>query len=196
MRGVVAIVAVLSLAACASPGRRDDRSGAHPGYPPADQATLIRNLQPMVEPYGLEVTRASLIDLDADYSPSPTGGHLALYARPTGVYPTERYIGNLAPLAATLTDVFDRWPKLESFDVCQEPDDDPSDAPPPVTLVNVPRADASAVAAAGSDLSALVSLARERNAGADPRGLVVEVRGTAANHPLYLEALANADLTD
>src|SRR6478672_619376 len=35
--------------------------------------------------------------------------------------------------------VFDRWKGLESFDICQEPVNDPRDEPPPVTQIYVNR---------------------------------------------------------
>ena len=191
MRRGGALLVLVAMAACASPEGRTG-GAAVPGFPPSDQQALIRHLQPMVQPFGLTVTRASLLDLDAGYESSPRGRHLALYAEPDATYPPARYVGNVAPLTAALVGIFHRWPELESFDICQEPFGSTSDPPPAVTLVNVPREDALSIEWDGLDLAELLAEALIRYGNADPRGLRVEVSGPARRHPDYREALRRA----
>ena len=60
----------------------------------------------------------------------------------------EQYVEGIAAASRVfLPNVFARWPGLESFDVCQEPPasaDEPKD-PPPVTQIEVTRAQAEAI---------------------------------------------------
>jgi hypothetical protein len=184
MRRALVLVALVGCAAPSAPGGLP----AQPGFPPSDADALIRHLQPVVQPFGLEMTRASLIDLDANYQSSPTGRHLALYVEPSGDYPPERYVGNVAPLTAALVEVFHRWPELESFDICQEPIGNTAEAPPPVTRVNVPRTDALTIRWDDIDLANRLAVAMIRYGNEDPEGLRVEVFGAARRHPAYREA--------
>lgn len=70
---------------------------------------------------GLVLTdRGGLVDAQT-YEPDPDGTHLSLYVAPVGDRPDEAYVDGLASVTAVFArDVFDRWPELESFDVCQE----------------------------------------------------------------------------
>ena len=180
------VVGLLLLAACA-------QAAPDPGgqLPPADEEEIIREVDPLVGDLGFRTARAGLYHAES-YEVSPTGRHLALYVEPLEEISPARYLETLPQLAATLTAVFDRWPQLASFDVCQEPFEATSATPPPVTRINVPRPDAEAVTAARTDLGNLLRAADERNERNDPRGLFVEVFGDAARHPLYRRALAEA----
>ena len=191
-RGAVAGVVGLLVVACGAPSPRTGRTGTAPGFPPSDEATLIRHLQPVVDPFGLEMTRASLISLDDGYERSATGTHLALYAEPKGDYPPDRYLGNMAPLTAALSEVFVRWSKLESFDVCQEPVGGTEETPIPVTRVKVTRTANATIDWDHTDLAELLALDLIRYELEDPSGVRVEVFGSAEDHPVYLEALEEA----
>ncbi|MQA98987.1 MAG: hypothetical protein GEU78_01620 [Actinobacteria bacterium] len=97
-----------------------------------------------LEPFGLRLTRGALIDISGDkYEPSDEGTHLALYVEPgSDAYSGLDYLANLVPLTKVfLPEVFDRWPGLMSFDVCQEPPGalDSDEEPPPETQINVSR---------------------------------------------------------
>lgn len=190
MRRLGATLALVALVACGTTASRDDGASA-PGFPPSSSAALIRHLQPLLQQYGLVMTRASLIDLEDDYRPSPTGRHLALYATPAGEYGPERYVENTAPVTAALVDVFHRWPELESFDICQDAISE-SNPPPAVTRVNVPREDALSIDWQGIDLAHLLAEAMIRYDNADPSGLYVEVLDPARRHPAYREAVREA----
>lgn len=70
---------------------------------------------------GLVLTdRGGLVDAET-YEPDPDGTHLSLYVAPSGERSDEAYVDGLASVTAIFAgDVFERWPELESFDVCQE----------------------------------------------------------------------------
>ena len=99
---------------------------------------------------GLRLTpRNGLIDRsDGGYENSPRGTHLAIYVEPLGDYTTEQYVQGIVDVTKVFVpDVFDRWPGLESMDVCQEPTgaDGQLDDPPPVTQIEFTRAQAEAI---------------------------------------------------
>ncbi len=191
-RAAVAALGALLLVACAAPAVRSGRTGVAPGFPPSDEATLIGHIQPLVQPFGLRMTRASLIDVGDSYETSPTGTHLALYAEPSGVYPTERYLGNMASLTGALSEVFVRWSKLESFDICQEPVGGSEETPLPVTRVKVTRTANATIDWDRTGLAELLALDLISYEQEDPSGLRLEVFGPADDHPLYLDALEQA----
>lgn len=65
--------------------------------------------------------RGGLVDVGDDYTQSEDGTHLALYLAPTRQLNDRAYARGVVELTALFaTDVFERWPQLESFDVCQE----------------------------------------------------------------------------
>jgi hypothetical protein len=128
-------------------GCGDDGDGESTPRPPSDFEELAAIFDPMVEPMGLQVTRASLVDLDS-YDESDTGNHLALYVEPTGEYSRADYVEGVSELTNLLTPmIFERWTAIDSYDVCQEPapGDDNQAAPPPVTQVHATRAQADAL---------------------------------------------------
>lgn len=125
--------------------------------PPADFDTLAAIFDPLVEPLGYRLGRAALIDLET-YEESPDATHLAVYLTPLVAKSPDEYASELVPVARVfLPAVFDTWPGLESFDVCQEPFEFEGDAPPPgLTVLDVDRATAEAIDWASIDLAGLI----------------------------------------
>ena len=113
---------------------------ASPDLPPAKQAALAKLFREELKPFGLKVSRGLLQD-PLTYDPDPKGTHLALYVTPTSSnYATADYVENFAKITRVFVPmVFNRWKSLQTFDICQEPVDDPRDEPPPVTQIYVSR---------------------------------------------------------
>lgn len=109
--------------------------------------------------------RATLIDLET-YEESPEATHLAVYLTPLAAKSPDEYASELVPVARVfLPAVFDTWPGLESFDVCQEPFEFEGDSPPPgLTVLEVDRAAAEAIDWTTLDLAGLLD-ARQEHAG-------------------------------
>ena len=137
---------VITVTSCsfreAAPEPVDESQGSE--LPPNDGKELAAMFDAELEPFGLRLARGALVDLGGNgYEFSDTGTHLALYVEPvSSPYSRVRYLRNLAPVAKVFApEVFERWPGLESFDVCQEPPAsiDDSDEPPPETQVNMSR---------------------------------------------------------
>lgn len=133
------VAAVFAGAAC-GPDGTEERS-----LPPNDFEQLVDIFDAELEPLGLKLTRGALIDTsNGRYQPSDTGRHLAVYVEPTGEYTTTEYAEGIVPSAQVfLPEVFERWDRLETFDVCQEPlpADDDREEPPPVTQLYLSRSD-------------------------------------------------------
>lgn len=71
---------------------------------------------------GLRVTRSRIVDAGEDGSMLPDANHLAVYVEPVDDLTPEQYLANIPALAKLfLPAVFDRWPEVGTFDVCQEP---------------------------------------------------------------------------
>jgi hypothetical protein len=118
--------------------------------PPAAASDLEAIYGPALAELGLELTdRGGLIDRSGGgYVPSATGDHLALYVVPTGPRSVPEYIDGIRSVTLVFQDVFDRWPGLASFDVCQEPiedDPEPGVEPLPVTQIELTREEAAAI---------------------------------------------------
>jgi len=164
-RRILAAATLISALVASCGGRTLEAPPEEP-YPPNDVAELARIFNPELEPLGLRLVRGRLIDRSqGGYQPSDTGTHLALYAEPFGTVSAERYVSNIAPLTKVFVpEIFDRWSRLESFDICQEPlpfvNDDSE--PPPVSQVTVHRPAVSQVAWDRLDLAGLVQASRER----------------------------------
>ncbi|MGQ0804112.1 MAG: hypothetical protein ACT4PI_09645 [Actinomycetota bacterium] len=145
-------------AACGSAGT-EERS-----LPPNDFEELADIFDAELEPLGLKLTRGALIDTrHGRYRPSDTGRHLAVYVEPTGEYTAADYAEGIVPSArAFLPEVFERWDELETFDVCQEPlpGVDDRKEPPPVTQLNLSRAESRDIDWTGVTLAELLA-ARE-----------------------------------
>jgi hypothetical protein len=135
---------------------------------------------------GLQLTdRGGLIDRSGGgYEPAATGRHLALYVEPIGERSTEEYIDGILGVATVFSDVFDRWPGLESYDVCQEPvedgDEEPGTEPLPVTQIELTRAEAAAI-----DWDTVTVVDLVRSSRADPPGLALRVSTELINDPAF-----------
>jgi len=139
---VVAVVAAVT--ACSS----DDSEPAAEHLPPNDFAELAAMFDDELERLGLQMTRGALVDTTGGYEESDTGRHLAVYVEPTAEYTTADYTDGIVPSAQVfLPEVFERWDRLETFDVCQEPlpGADDRKEPPPVTQLYVSREEADAI---------------------------------------------------
>jgi hypothetical protein len=164
--------------------------------PPARRAALVKIFGPEVEPLGLRITRAALVNPATDRR-TARGAHLALYVEPTGAYSDDAYLaGTVDVTRVFLPSVFRRWPGLRSFDVCQEPspavDDRPE--PPPETQVFVLRRGLDLVDWGATDLAQLMVVsahaADTARGGHVPFSLYVADRLQAS--PAYQDALARS----
>jgi hypothetical protein len=108
--------------------------------PPAGKAALAKLFRDELKPLGLRVSRG-LLQNPETYDPDPKGTHLALYLTPTSsTYTTDDYVKNFAKITRVFVPmVFDKWKGLHTFDICQEPVNDPRAEPPPVTQIYVSR---------------------------------------------------------
>lgn len=129
--------------------------------PPSSRAALAKIFDPKLEKFGLRTTRARLQEAPT-YETNPRGHHLAIYVEPIDdSYAASAYVLNFAPVADVfLPEVFERWPALRSFDVCQEqiPSADKGREPPPVTQIAVTRKGARQITWRGITLSKLLAL--------------------------------------
>ena len=130
-----ALVALVVTAVPTSP-----TSAAGTDLPPPTLAALQRQFDPQVKALGLRVSRGLLQSLET-YQQDAQGTHLALYVEPIKPgYTNAQYLKNFTKLTHLLVPaVFEKWKGLESFDICQEPVDDPRAVPPPVTQIFVQR---------------------------------------------------------
>lgn len=144
---------------------------------------------------GLRLTsQGGLIDRsDGGYSPSAEGDHLAIYVEPIGDYTVDDFVDGIHTVAVVFQDVFERWPGLATYDVCQEPGDawssSGSGRQPPVTQIELTREEAAAL----GDLEALTVVDLVRAAQADPPGMALRVNAMIARDPGYQAILAQAD---
>jgi hypothetical protein len=186
MRSAIVLPAlVVALTACAGPGATTTTVPASVGpttttvppptapttteagdlLPPHTDAALIELLDQLVEPLGFRMTRAALVDMTS-YRASPEGRHLAVYVAPVAELTASEHAEAFIPLArAFLPLVFERWPGLESFDICQEPYAWPGDGTPPaVTILDLDRATAGSIDWETIDLPTIIAMA-----GTEPR---------------------------
>lgn len=196
-------VLVLTLAAC---GGSDDAASvpstvdpssvtsASTGgaLPPADALDLEELYRDALADLGLRLTdRGGLIDRsDGGYEPSPTGTHLALYVEPVGERTPAEYVDGIASVAIVFGDVFERWPDLETYDVCQEPVEEASPSendpyydesePLPVTQIELTREQAAAF-----DWSSVTVADLVRAWKADPPGLGLRVSSSLTRDPAW-----------
>jgi sulfur carrier protein ThiS len=141
---------------------------------------------------GLQITsQGGLIDRsDGGYEPSSEGDHLAIYVAPMEGYTAEQYIEGIRSVAIVFDDVFERWPGLASYDVCQEPIPTADGRRQvPITQIELTRAEAEAL-----DLEEMTVADIIRASRADPPGLALRVNGSLANDPAYQAMLADAGL--
>jgi hypothetical protein len=157
--------------------------------PPPDAADLEPIYGEALAELGLRLTpRGGLIDRsNGGYVASPTGRHLALYVEPIDDRTVTEYIEGIRSVAVVFADVFERWPALDTYDVCQEPADPDGDQGPeplPVTQIELSREEAGAI---DWDTVSVVDLVR--GSLATPRELTLRVSAELARDPAY-EAIA------
>jgi hypothetical protein len=151
--------------------------------PPEDTAGLAvePQLASLYAETGTLLTRGALIErrvrvslpaTDA-YAPRAsavtTQPHLALYLAfvEEDLEDVDRYVDAIAPLTRLFAGAsFDRWPDLESFDICLVPQSDSdADPQPAITLIDVTREGHERWLVEGGDLDTLLALADERGSG-------------------------------
>lgn len=199
VRGALGVLLVTTVAAC-----RDDGDDAQPSPSTLDGAgdvTTTRepdgdlpppgalDLEPIYEDALAELgflltDRGGLIDRrGGGYAPSTGGTHLALYVEPIERITPADYVEGIRTVAVVFSDVFERWPGLESYDVCQEPfpEDDPRDEPLPVTQIELTKAENETI-----DWDTITTAELIAAAQAEPRGLALRVSSALAQDPVYL----------
>ena len=154
-------------------------NGRNQGLPPGDLERLERLFSEDFDKLGVRLTRGGLQDARTR-QPSAAGTHLALYVEPVGEpWTSSRYLETMVPLTKALTpSVFERWPELESFDICQEPAGEYNADQTPVTAVDMSRR-ASHALESGDDLLTLM-LAAYRDPGAIRVSVSDQVRAEPA----------------
>lgn len=187
-----AALLLLPLMACGAPQPTGEPVAA--SLPPMNDVAFFERIYgEELAALGLRFTRAARFEENSGktpYTPSPTGTHLALYAEPAEPFDSGRYVTNVAPLTRVFRDVFDRWPGLTSFDICQEPiqaQDVEQREPVPVSQVRMTQLQARALDWERLDLAALI-----RAADRDPPGLVLFVTRRIRAHPDYERAFRMA----
>ena len=152
---IAALIAlVLMVAACGD----DEPSAEWPDTLPSERDALAEIFDPIVEPYGYRVTRAAVVDRST-YERTADGDHLALYVAPDA-YLTADEIATDFPVLVSLflPRVFEQWPALQSFDVCQEPYESDQPVPPSLTLFDITREAAEEVDWSDLKLADLIPL--------------------------------------
>jgi len=200
-RALAALLAAFLLVAGACTGERptlaedaeETTTEAKPAgaLPPAGALDLEPDYGAALAELGLKLTdRGGLIDRGGGgYEPSVTGTHLALYVEPIADRTVSQYIDGIQSVGAVFADVFERWPGLESFDVCQEPvgEDDPGGREPlPVTQIELTKAESAAI-----DWATVTVIDLVRAAHAVPPGIALRVIASLASDPAYV-AILNA----
>jgi hypothetical protein len=185
---ILALASTIGIAGVAG-AARNAGDGA---LPPAGRRELVKLFGARLEPLGLRITRAALVD--ADNVRSAAGTHLALYVEPIAAYADADYLDGVATVSRVfLPSVFRRWPGLRSFDVCQEPKpaDDSRTEPPPETQVFVLKGGVDRVNWKKADLSDLLAAAEEARAdrGEERVDLSVFVASHLRDHPRYRDAV-------
>lgn len=130
--------------------------------PPLEAAAVADTYEDALAELGLRLTdRGGLVD--EDFEPDPDGTHLSLYVAPLGARDDDAYVDGLVEVTAVFADdVFDRWPGLQSFDVCQEAvPPEGSDSAPARTQVTLTREAAAAVDWDTTDLAELMAVTED-----------------------------------
>jgi hypothetical protein len=185
----VALACLLVAQGAAVGAAGDGRDGA---LPPPGRKELVKLFRDRLEPLGVRITRAALVD--ADNVRSADGTHLALYVEPTGAYSDTDYLDGVSEVSRIfLPSVFRRWPGLQSFDVCQEPKpaDDAGAEPPPETQVFVLRRGIDRVDWKKAGLAEVLAAAADARAdrGEARVDLSVFIASHLRDHPRYREAV-------
>ena len=139
--------------------------------PPVARKDLVAIFERKVQPFGLRVTRAALVNSKQERDPE--GTHLAIYVEPTGDYTVDDYLdGTVDVTKVFLPYVFNRWKGLKSFDLCQEPRPavDPRKVPAPETQVYATRAGNELVDWKTVDVATMIRTSREEAAATPTNG--------------------------
>jgi hypothetical protein len=166
--GLVLLVALALPASATSVAAAGERSQS---LPPAARKDLVAIFEKKVEPFGLRVTRAALVNPKQERDPS--GTHLAIYVEPTGDYTVDDYLdGTLDVSKVFLPYVFNRWKGLKSFDVCQEPRPvvDDRAVPSPETQVYATRAGSKLLDWKTADVATMIRTSQEEAAATATNG--------------------------
>jgi hypothetical protein len=146
---------------------------------------------------GMKLTdRGGLIDRSGGgYVASPTGRHLALYVEPIDADRSiEEYYAGIRDVALVFSDIYDRWPLLETYDVCQEPPDPDGTQGPeplPVTQIELSRSQSDAIDWDTVTVEDLVQASQE-----DPPALSLRVSAEMASYPAYSALVYGGDSDD
>jgi hypothetical protein len=195
MRATRWALGLVLLASLAVPGVliTDAGAGERASLPPSSRTALTKIFADRLEPFGLRVTRAALVN--SRQKRDPKGSHLAVYVEPTGEYSVDQYVdGTVDVTKVFLPYVFDRWKGLKSFDVCQEPRPtvDPRPVPPPETQVYATRAGNDLVDWKTVDVATMIRTSDEE-AAATPKNGEVRFMVFVAKHlqvtPAYQQAV-------
>jgi hypothetical protein len=207
IRRVVVLVLALTLAAGAAACGEDDGAkgidstvgGNGQGTTTLDPGTLpppnALELEPIygdaLAAIGMKLTnRGGLIDRSGGgYVASPTGQHLAMYVEPIGDRSMQEYVDGILDVALVFSDLYERWPGLESYDVCQEPPDPDGNQDPeplPVTQIELSKGQSDAIDWDTATVESLV-----KGSEADPPALTLRVSSELAADPAY-QAVASA----
>jgi hypothetical protein len=198
--GLVLLVALSSAAAIPASGMPDAAAGdAGRSLPPSSRKALVAIFDEKVEPFGLRVTRAALVN--PLQRRDPKGTHLAIYVEPTGAHTPQDYIdGTLDVSKVFLPYVFTRWKSLRSFDVCQEPRPvvDDRAVPSPETQVYATRAGSKLLDWKTTDVATMIRTSQEEAAATatnDDVRFSVFVAKHLQNTPAYQEVAGTAATT-
>lgn len=199
--GSVALVCVLLTAFVVAPSVTGvAAAGARSSsLPPATRKGLVAIFDQKVKPFGLRVTRAALVNPAQERDPK--GTHLAIYVEPTGEYTIDDYLdGTVTVSKVFLPYVFERWKRLKSFDVCQEPRPavDDRSIPAPETQVYATRRGTELVDWKTVDVATMIHTSQEEAAATPANGDVrfsVFVAKHLQNTPAYQQAAGTAATT-
>ena len=164
----------------------DPRVPATDGSPlPSDDFNILAALyDPLLATRGLRLESAYLSTPDGYYGDSDDY-HLAIYAQATRALSPDDYVTNVTWAASDLTaDVFTRWPGLDSFDLCQQPQpttDEP--APGQVTRIDITRSGAEQHHLSEIALRDLLEIADDPESG-----VTVTIDAPADTSDLYRDA--------
>jgi len=192
------LVALLALAVVGSGVPLAAAAPTQRSLPPSSRKPLVAIFEKKMEPFGLRVTRAALVD--SLQKRDPKGTHLAIYVEPTGEYTPQQYIdGTLDVSKVFLPYVFTRWKSLKSFDVCQEPRPvDDRVAPAPETQVYATRAGSKLVDWKTADVATMIRTSQEEAAATathDDVRFSVFVAKHLQNTPAYQQVAGTAATT-
>ena len=200
LRVALAATLVGGVAACGD----DDGAEGEPIPPSSVDADALPppaalDLEPLygdaLAALGMQLTdRGGLIDrTGGGYVASPTGRHLALYVEPIDADRTmDEYFEGIRDVALVFSDIYERWPLLQTYDVCQEPPDPTGtqeQEPLPVTQIELNRAQSDAI---DWDTVTSEDLVRGSRTGE----LSLRVSAEMAEHPEYAALVDGGDQDD